>query len=201
MVKVNTENTKLGGGGFLNEGEHHTICDDVKVEQGQYGLQVHAHVKSLAGKPISSIGLDRTEFLDVEGEHAGRFVEFSIAHGIITREEYEAAKSKGLNLEIDENLLIGRQAIVKFRKGKGDKVYANWFHLDHPDGKDVPRDVKSLPPSSRGNGNGNAGGNGAGAQGNAGNGNQSAPPSQQGNASQSQPAGAGAGGGQWGGNW
>lgn len=112
MVKVATHDTNPdGGGGIDKNGEYHFTIESYEDggfssdDSPQFRIEFQCH----AGTESGQAGKKFSDFFPYAGKRAGRFLQLACAVGLITKEQWKAAKEGNADIEIDENDLIGRQ--------------------------------------------------------------------------------------------
>ena len=91
----------------------HLMIDEVGFEQ-QYS-SVKCKMSILGATDPSQVGKTTTEFFKTDGKAAGMFLNLAEAAGLITSAQRKAAHDAGVGLDIDENLLKGRQICATIR--------------------------------------------------------------------------------------
>lgn len=179
MVKANAAGTSLKGGGLLGEGKFHCVCESADVEVSEKFGNQQVKMKAVAYAPEEVKGRTLVDFLDVDGEYAGRLWAFAIALGLKSEADYEKAKADGSG-EINEadfqgmQFFVEREMYVKKKDGKENERWSNrYYALNDPAAKDFPRSqellelldpalagaaASSAPSAGSGNGSSNGGG-------------------------------------------
>lgn len=128
---VTTKNDEANAGGFLGEGKHLCVVDEIKVEDGQHGPQVHVTLKAIASDVPTEVGRTRTEWLSVDGRYVSCWWRFAIATGITTEAEFVKALETKAPVNHDETLAESRLLYVDVRNKKdkqtGETVYKKGF--------------------------------------------------------------------------
>lgn len=157
MVKVQANDTNPDGGGnsIRVDCDCHLACEKVEItrynHKGVENLSVKCDFFVLAASVASEGGKKISEFFPVSGKAAGKFLNLAVAAGLTTKEAWKQAQEAGQELEIDENLLVGRQicAAVRMEEYQGSKEeYKNkkfatiGFRTHHPRSEEVKNWIK-----------------------------------------------------------
>ena len=141
----------------------HLMIDKVELST-QYGVQVNCTMSVLGCTDPAQVGKTITEFFKADGKAAGMFLNLAEAAGLITALDRRAAHDAGVGLDIDENLLKGKQICAnvkmepKLRKnpatgqneidpenpGPYPKIGFNTFGVWDRKAESIPRDQQFL---------------------------------------------------------
>lgn len=154
MVKVNAADTdpdKKGGSDVL-PGKYHVIVNKVTENSDNVAVEY----QFLAGNPEGQEGKTWTDKFFLSGGSVQRLCRFCEVVGIITHDEWVAAKEAGINMELAVEEAEGRQLCIEIQskpyQGSNDKNKGKSFpdtgfrlySLDSDEAKDIPKDVESL---------------------------------------------------------
>jgi len=156
MIEFDTSDTSLTGG-MIPPGLYHAVVEDIAPdEEGR----VIATLLMVAGANPDGIDKKQKEFFRFDSKGAkNRFLTFALAVGIITKEQWESAKTAGTPINIDESKAIMRSCIVDIKmqpyKGNNDdkkgkefpQVDYRFYSLDDEKFKHVQRNPDYLPRS------------------------------------------------------
>jgi len=141
----------------------HLMVSEVHVET-QYGTAVKIKFDVLAASDPKQTGKSHTEIFNVEDKQVDKFYNVAEACGLITAEQRRVAAEQGVGLDVDENLLKGRQlcGLIKMelkqvkdaatggykpdpeKPGPYPRLGFRTFCVFDAKAKDIPKDAKFL---------------------------------------------------------
>jgi hypothetical protein len=109
MVAVDTRDTNPDGGGMIAPGTYLFAVNDVTT--GEDSIAVECVV--VAGDPTDAkegpqAGRKQTEYLKIFGKGASRLLQWACCVGLITKDEWKAAKEQNASVEFEEVEAVGR---------------------------------------------------------------------------------------------
>jgi hypothetical protein len=141
----------------------HLMVHEVSLET-QYGTAVKIKFDVLAASDPKQVGKSHTEIFNVDDKQVDKFYNVAEAVGLITSDQRRQAAEQGVGLEIDENLLKGRQlcGLIKMeikqvkdlatggfkpdpeKPGPFPRLGFRTFGVFDAKAKDIPKDQKIL---------------------------------------------------------
>lgn len=119
MVKVETKEATEGGSGIRTDCDCHLMVEKVELTHGnQDGVEstsVKCEFVVLAATVKEEVGKKINEFFPIAGKAAGKFLNLAVACGLITKDQWKQSRESSVYMEIDENLLRGKQFCAEIR--------------------------------------------------------------------------------------